>query len=146
MELAGEPDSSTNVDTLKIAGPVTAALLWERCMNKKRKHGSIPVPWTVLGVPSPRAQRQQPGREANPWERFSAKRLEAGLLRCRARSRSFAWSIQDPKIARALAKMLARSEKHVACQTSTEVNLEDQNCRVGRKGRRLGCGALPSSC
>ncbi|OLP93118.1 hypothetical protein AK812_SmicGene25015 [Symbiodinium microadriaticum] len=86
MELAGEPDSSHKRGHIEDRGTSGHSGVALGALHEQKGEASqFRGPCLEC---RPRAQRQ-PGREANPWERFSAK-------------------LEDPKIARALAKMLAR--------------------------------------
>ncbi|CAE7939888.1 unnamed protein product, partial [Symbiodinium necroappetens] len=87
MELAGEPDSSHKRGHIEDRGTSGHSGVALGALHEQKEEASqFRGPCLEC---RPRAQRQ-PGREANPWERFSAK-------------------LEDPKIARALAKMLART-------------------------------------
>ncbi|CAE7865608.1 unnamed protein product [Symbiodinium microadriaticum] len=87
MELAGEPDSSHKRGHIEDRGTSGHSGVALGALHEQKGEASqFRGPCLEC---RPRAQRQ-PGREANPWERFSAK-------------------LEDPKIARALAKMLART-------------------------------------
>ena len=82
------PTRPTNVDTLKIAGPaVTAALLWERCMNKKGKHpSSVDRAWSAVRVRSgSQAARRIPG-SASPqsWRPVCCAAVHGALPRSRS--------------------------------------------------------------